>query len=137
MTTARVHTTPASPQPAVGPRCVLVVEDDAFLASLLEDILASAGYRALKATNVEAALRFVRTDETIDAALLDINVNGEEVYPVARELAQRGVPLVFASAYGPEAVMEEFHGCGVVQKPYLPGLLLAALANALSRGDRH
>ena len=115
---------------------MLVVEDESFLATLIERVLASAGYRVLKATRVESALGLVRADLTIDAALLDINVNDEEVYPVARELVQRGVPVVFASAYGPEAVAEEFRGYGVVQKPYLPSLLLTALANVLSPGER-
>lgn len=113
-------------------RRVLVVEDETFLASLIEDILVNAGYRVLKAGRVDAALKMVEGGAAIDAALLDINVNGVEVFPLATALRERGVPFVFASGYGREGLPPAFTDCLVVQKPYLPDSITAALARSMS-----
>jgi len=120
---------------SVDAHCVLVVEDQAFLATLIEGILVAAGYRVLKAGRVDTALQIVSSGATIDAALLDIDVNGIEVYPVANRLRALGVPFVFASGYGREALPAEFTEFPVVQKPYLPEALTAALARSLSEGN--
>lgn len=129
--------TSANPMPAAfvphGP-CILVVEDETFLATLIEDILVNAGYRVLKAGRVDTALQLVTSGAPIDAALLDVNLNGIEVYPVATQLRELGVPFVFASGYGREGLPSEFNDCPVVQKPYLPDAIKAALARSLSKG---
>ena len=124
------QTEPGAPEPSS--RRVLVVEDETFLASLIEDILVNAGYRVLKAGRVDAALKMVESGTSIDAALLDINVNGVEVFPLAAALRERGVPFVFASGYGREGLPPAFTDCLVVQKPYLPDSLTAALARSMS-----
>jgi CheY-like chemotaxis protein len=119
--------------PAAGPaRCVLVVEDEPFLATLIEEVLVSAGYRVLKAARVESALQLVRGGASIDVALLDININGVEVYPLASALRELGVPFVFASGYGRQGLPAEFGDCPVVQKPYLPDSITAAVARSLA-----
>lgn len=127
-----VETTTPAP---VRDHCVLVVEDETFLASLIESILVSAGYRVVKAGRVDTALEIVLGGMSIDAALLDINLNGAEVYPVATQLRERGVPFVFASGYGREGLPREFADCPVVQKPYLPESITAALARSLCEGN--
>jgi CheY-like chemotaxis protein len=122
--------------PASGsPRCVLVVEDETFLATLLEDVLVAAGYRVLSAARVDAALQIVLSGASIDAALLDIDLNGVEVFPVAAKLRETGVPFVFASGYGREGLPSDFADCPVVQKPYLPDSITTALWRSLSGGD--
>ena len=78
-------------------RCVLVVEDEMCLAMMLEDLLSDSGYRVVLASRVQEAQRLV-DEESIDAAILDVNVNGEQAYPVAERLRERGVPFLFASA---------------------------------------
>lgn len=114
------------------PRCVLVVEDEMVLAMLVEDILGDAGYRVLKAARVDKALELVAGDDRIDAALLDINVAGKQVFGVAEQLRGQGVPFVFASGYGEKGLPEEFRGCPVLQKPYLPDALTRAIAALLA-----
>ena len=109
-------------------QCVLVVEDEMFVAMLVEDILLNAGYRVLKAARVDKALDLIKADGTIDAALLDINLNGVEVFPVALKLRELGVPFVFASGYGRDGLPPDFNECPVLQKPYLPEALKAAVA---------
>ena len=115
---------------ATGP-CVLLVEDEMCLAMMLQDLLEDAGYRVLKAARVAGALALAEA-ESIDAAILDVNLAGKEVFPVADELRRRGVPFMFASGYGARALPGEFRGCPVLQKPYDPAALEAMLENVLA-----
>jgi CheY-like chemotaxis protein len=111
--------------------CVLVVEDEAMVAMMLEDRLAYSGYRVLMAASVDAALELVDT-ESIDVALLDINLAGQQSFPVADQLLERGIPFVFASGYGDEGIPPQFDGVPVLQKPYDSQALKQALATALA-----
>ena len=81
------------------PRSLLLVEDEMLLAMLIEHVLCDNGYRVLKAARLPAALRLVDT-EHFDAALLDINLAGTEVFPLAEVLRARGIPFLFTSGYG-------------------------------------
>jgi len=111
--------------------CVLVVEDEMCLAMMLQDLLEDAGYRVIKAARVPAALSMAE-GEAIDAAILDVNVAGREVFPVADELRRRGVPFMFASGYGDRGVPGEFREYPMLQKPYDPGALGTMLKNVLA-----
>ncbi len=113
-------------------RCIMVVEDEMFVAMLVEDILSNAGYRVIKAARVDRALDLVAGDDAFDAALLDINLNGVEVFPVASRLRELGVPFVFASGYGREGLPPEFKDCPILQKPYLPDALRDAIKSLLT-----
>ncbi len=120
---------------AAAQRCVLVVEDEPFLAQLIDDALTTAGYRVLKASRMDTALAVVAGGQAIDAALLDVDLNGVEVFPLALKLRDLGVPFVFASGYGREALPPAFANFPVVQKPYLPDSLKLALARSLMDGN--
>lgn len=115
-------------------QCVLLVEDEMCLAMMLQDILEDAGYRVLKASRVAGALALAAAaeDESIDAAILDINLAGTEVFPVAYELQRRGVPFMFASGYGDRGLPGPFHGSPVLQKPYDVASLNAMLKGVLA-----
>lgn len=126
---ARTEPTQVSPARA---RCVLVVEDEMFVAMLVEDILSNAGYRVLKAARVDRALDLITGSDPIDAALLDINLNGVEVFPVALKLRELGVPFVFASGYGRDGLSPDFSDCPILRKPYLPEALKVAVAAILA-----
>lgn len=76
---------------------VLIVEDEMMVAMVLEDLLTELGCIVVKAGRVMKAVRFVASTE-IDAAILDVNVAGESVYPVAHELQERGIPFIFPVA---------------------------------------
>src|SRR5512142_1062490 len=81
-------------------RRILVVEDEAMLSMLLEDILEGLGCEvAGTASRFDEAMRRVDTLD-FDAALLDVNLNGTYSVPIAEKLAQRGVPFVLATGYG-------------------------------------
>jgi len=114
--------------------CVLLVEDEMCLAMMLQDLLEDAGYRVLKAARVAAALNLAEAED-IDAAILDVNVAGSEVFPVASELRRRGVPFMFASGYGDRGVPGEFRAYPMLQKPYDPRALSRMLENVLAAPD--
>ena len=122
-------TTPGPP--SRGP-LVLVVEDEVLIAMDLERLLRRSGYRVLgPAATVAAAVRLLDR-EAPDAALLDVNLRGERVTPVAAALRARGVPFVLASAYGrAQLTAEVLAGAPNVGKPANVRRLLAALAQAL------
>jgi CheY-like chemotaxis protein len=80
-------------------RRVLVVEDEYLAALTTIDFLERIGCEVVgPAARLPEALQFVRT-EALDAAVLDINIAGTMVWPVAEELLHRGVPYLFLSAY--------------------------------------
>jgi len=114
--------------------CVLLVEDEMCLAMMLQDLLEDAGYRVLKAARVAAALNMAEAED-IDAAILDVNVAGSEVFPVADALRRRGVPFMFASGYGDRGVPGEFRPYPMLQKPYDPAALSRMLENVLTAPD--
>src|SRR5262245_56160429 len=89
----------AAPSPLRG-RKLLMVEDESIVAFLIEDMLLSFGCEAPRhALSVHQALAFLDAERP-DAAVLDINLSGEMVYPVAEQLEALGVPFVFATGYG-------------------------------------
>jgi CheY-like chemotaxis protein len=111
--------------------CVLIVEDDVLLGMAIGLCVQDAGYEvAGLARSVEAALETL-SHETVDAALLDVNLQGELVYPVANALAERGVPFVFVTAHPPRDIPEKHRHRPVVPKPYYDAAICAALESVL------
>jgi len=97
---------------------VLVVEDEAVVAMLLEDMLLDLGHEVVAAVGrFEQAMEAAETSD-LDLAILDVNLNGVLTYPVAERLKSRGVPVVFATGYGSDGLREDWRGGPVVQKPF-------------------
>jgi DNA-binding response OmpR family regulator len=111
--------------------CVLVAEDEPMLAMLLEDLLEASGYRVLLARKLVDAMALART-EPVDAAILDVTLGRENSFPLADELRQRAVPLLFASGYGREGIPERFGDVTTLQKPYDTNALKSALSILLA-----
>lgn len=112
---------------------VLIVEDESLVAMMIEDVLMDMGHEVAGiAGRLDEALRLAGSLET-DFAVLDLNLNGERTDPVAAALRSRGVPFVFATGYGVAGVSEDWSGVPVVQKPFQPSELLAAINMALKR----
>jgi CheY-like chemotaxis protein len=106
---------------------VLVVEDEGPVAMLVEAMLDDLGCAVvLSAASVGEALELVRRGG-FDVALLDVNLAGEKVYPVADELRRIGVPFAFASGYGAAGLRPDLKDIPIVQKPFRLGDLEAAL----------
>ena len=104
---------------------VLVVEDEFFLRLELEGWLRSTGcaiigpFSALEPARVVAARR-----EPIDLAILDTNLNGQMVYPLADDLLSWGVPVIFLTGYEKASLPVRFHVVPQVSKPYDPAALI-------------
>jgi len=98
-------------------RRILLVEDEIFVVWLLEDMLADLGCSVIgPASSVNQALAMIDA-EAIDAAVLDVNLNGQMSYPIADALAARGVPFVFATGYDKDTLLEDYRTFPVLQKP--------------------
>lgn len=110
---------------------VLVVEDEIMVAALLEDRLLDLGCEVVgPAHRIEEALALLAF-ERIDAAVLDVNICGQMVFPVADALAEREVPFVFATAYGRGGLASPHEERTVLDKPYNERALEHALRAAL------
>jgi CheY-like chemotaxis protein len=112
-------------------RRIFVVEDEMLVMLHLEDLLSDLGCVVVgPASRVGAALEIARA-ETMDAAILDINVAGEKVFPVADLLAGRGVPFAFLTGYGASGVSSQHRDRPVLQKPYQQAHLSRLLVELL------
>ncbi|RKK02892.1 response regulator [Pseudoroseomonas wenyumeiae] len=115
------------PRMTLNGRRILVVEDEALIAMLVEDALLDAGAEVLgPAATVEEALALLE-DSEIGGAVLDINLAGQLSTPVADLLAERGVPFVVATGYGAAGLPEHHRGVPVLAKPYDPRELVETL----------
>ena len=106
----------AVPQILVGNR-LLLVEDEALVAMALKDMLTELGFEVVGAFNKVTEALAVVTNQDVNAAVLDVNLGGELIYPVADSLVAKGVPFVFITGYGAEAIDDRFASYRVLQKP--------------------
>ncbi len=105
-------------------KCVLVVEDEFLVALDMQIVLAEAGFDVLgPAGNVAEALRLI-DDRQPDAALLDNNLNGESVGPVAVALAGRSVPFAFVSGNDRSSLPPAFDHVLLLGKPFAAAQLV-------------
>ena len=120
------------------PRCrVLVVEDEAMIAMHVEDMVEEFGSEVVgPAARIEEALSHASGAE-LDAAILDINVGGSVIYPVAHVLEERGIPIIFASGYGSKTLPARFKGRPVLSKPFSFEALTQALRSVLKNRPCH
>ena len=108
---------------------VFVAEDEALVSMLVEDMLTEIGCTVVgPASSLDEALALAQEGE-IDVALLDVNLAGKPVFPVADLLRSRGVPYIFASGYGEAGVSDDHRGAPVLQKPFRESDLARILAD--------
>ena len=136
---------PCSPVPApavlqghgelrLGAPRILVVEDEMTVAMLIEDMVVELAYEvAAVVPRLEDAMRLLDSD-SFDLAMLDVHLNGKTVFPFAAELEMRGIPFLFATAYGPRGIPAEFQDHIVLQKPFGPVELRRALIKLNGHG---
>jgi CheY-like chemotaxis protein len=112
---------------------VLVVEDEMMIALLLQDMLLRCGYTvAGPVARLEKAVDMAQ-HEAVDLAILDVNLDGRDVYPVAAALSARGIPFVFATGYGRGGLRAPYREYPTLQKPYREDDLRAAIAEAIPK----
>jgi CheY-like chemotaxis protein len=118
-------TTNSTP-PLAGLR-VFVAEDEIYVLQMIEDMLADLGCAiADSVSSTPTALERAAVTKA-QVALLDVNLRGQPIYPVAQILRGRGIPMLFASGYGAGGIEAEWKDCPVIQKPFAFEQLEAAL----------
>jgi CheY-like chemotaxis protein len=110
-------------QAATSAKRVLLVEDELMIRMLLEDMLGELGYTvAAEAAHLDEALEATRNAD-FDLAILDVNLDGQPISPVADALVARGTPFVFATGYGERGLPESYRDRPTLKKPFqLEGL---------------
>jgi PAS domain S-box-containing protein len=129
-----------APTPASRPRDdtalrgkrVLLVEDEFFLRLELEEWLRSAGCAIIGPFSaLEPARHLAARGEPIDLAILDANLNGQMVYPLADDLLARGVPVIFLTGYEKASLPARFRVVPQVSKPYDPAALIKEIRSSV------
>ncbi len=121
---------------ALAGKRVLVIEDEAIIAGMIEDMLTDLGAIVVGPAGTLAKALELASREAIDAAMLDVNIRSERVDPVVETLRSRGVPFVLATGYG-AAAAAGMDGVLVIEKPFTQDRLESALTTALAAADRN
>jgi CheY-like chemotaxis protein len=113
---------------------LLVVEDEALVAILIEDALLDLGCVVVGPAGSVAQALALLDRETVDGAVLDVNLGADErSYAIAEALGARGIPFIFVTGYGEEGVDPRYAAVEVLQKPFDPRSLERSVAAILGR----
>ncbi len=111
---------------------ILLVEDEAMIAMLIEDMVADIGGElAATATRLDDAMAQA-SEREVDFAILDLNLGGVLTYPVAEVLRQRGIPFVFATGYGAGGLAKGYENETALEKPFTTGTLERVMKQTLA-----
>ena len=114
-------------------RRVLIVEDEAMIAGLIETILSAAGWSVVgPVATLERALETIER-ERIDAALLDVRINGHDAFAAADVLMRRRIPFIFVSGFTRKQMPPGYRHCAYIAKPFAPDAILALLDEVVAR----
>jgi CheY-like chemotaxis protein len=111
---------------------VLVVEDEALIAVLAEDMLIDLGATVIGPASSVAQGLDLAEREMIDAAVLDVNLRSETIEPIVERLNTLQIPFLFATGYG-ETSLSKAAGAPVIEKPYTREALAKALSQIVPR----
>src|SRR5436309_8777574 len=99
-------------------RSVFLVEDEVMIRMMVADMLDELGYSvAAEAGEINEALKLAQSTD-FDIAILDVNVNGKVISPVAELIRARNRPFIFATGYGSQGLPEEYRDRPALQKPF-------------------
>jgi len=106
---------------------VLVVEDEMMVSMLIEDMLVELGCEVVgPVSRLDEAMQLAK-DADLDCAVLDVNLGGQPIFPLADLLRERGAPFAFATGYGDAGLREVDRNSPVLQKPFREGDLARVL----------
>jgi CheY-like chemotaxis protein len=107
-----------SAAPGLGGRRILVIEDSPVVAPFIADVLGDLGCSVVGPAPNMAAARELLDGQDFDAAILDVHIRGERVFPLCDLLAAKGVPFVLTSGYADWQMPEKWQDRPRLQKPY-------------------
>jgi two-component sensor histidine kinase/DNA-binding response OmpR family regulator len=122
--------------PANGDSRLLLVEDELVVGLFMQDLLKTIGYRPTEPIARLSEAIHAATKERFEGAILDMNLNGEIVYPLAELLTQQRVPFLFVTGYGQHSLDPRFTRVPVLQKPVVQDELAGALSRVLGSDSR-
>lgn len=124
----------APPMTSLAARRILLAEDEYFIMQDLRSGLETLGATVVgPAPSVADALALIAGGAAVDAAVLDVNLRGEKVYPVAEALSARGIPFVFSTGYSDDMLDPCFRQVPVCEKPVNMRKLGQTLSGLLDR----
>ena len=113
---------------------VFLVEDEVMIRMMVADMLEELGFSvAAEAGEINEAMRLAQSAE-FDIAILDVNVNGKVISPVAELIKARNRPFIFATGYGSSGLPEEYRDRPALQKPFQLETLAKMIDTALKAG---
>ena len=112
---------------------ILIVEDEPLISMMLEDFLESLGHTVAGTCDTVGDAMNAADRGGFDLAILDVNLKGENVWPVATRLKERGVPFVIASGGHVDPPPREFESVPLIEKPYTVDRVTPAIEAALAR----
>jgi CheY-like chemotaxis protein len=111
---------------------VFLVEDEVMIRMMVADMLQELGYSvAAEAGEINEAIRLAQSTD-FDLAILDVNVNGKVISPVADLIRARNLPFIFATGYGSSGLPEEYRDRPALQKPFQIETLARVIDNTLN-----
>ena len=116
---------------------VVLIEDEALVVMLLEDMLSELGCQVIGiAAHLNEAIQLAGCTDA-DVAIVDVNLGGQDAYGVAERLAARDIPFVFATGYGREGLRADFAGQPTLQKPFRLEDLRRVISEAVFGPEEH
>jgi len=111
---------------------VLVVEDEALIRMMFEDVLLELGHSiAAQASDLATGLTFAK-ERDYRLAILDVNLSGRPAFPIADVVRARGKALLFVTGYGSAGLAADYKGAAVLQKPFTEMQLSSAISSVLA-----
>ena len=118
------------PDPLAGRR-ILVVEDEYFIAEEIKALLVGMGATVIGPLSDQPKAIAMLSDTEIDCAVLDIDISGQAIFPLIRELRERGIPWLYVSGYSEGLVPEDLRGKAHIEKPIVSDALVASIQGLL------
>lgn len=112
--------------------CILIVEDEPLIAMMLEDFIDSLGHEIKGVCESVDEARAAVEAGGFDLAILDVNLKGQIIWPVASDLRARGIPFIIASGGHVDPPPAEFANVTMIDKPYTIDRVSPAIEEALA-----
>ena len=123
------------PPLTINGRRILLVEDEVIVGIMMKDALSDLGFAVVGPIPDMARALAAAKEDHLSGGILDVNVGGEPIYPVAAALALRNIPFVFVTGYSADGIDSQYAHIPALEKPIEPGILRGLFVEAHSQDD--